>query len=274
MRTKVAPGCSPSQSSTSPICRDQRDRRRFEVVAAFTPVAERPAIDAVPARENLGGRKRHAGIDQQHRRARQSRGSSRRVELIPRPVAARGHAEQAGGNVAAELGRDRRAHAPGRSPTAGSAAAAPPPRRPSRRRCRRRPARFLLRCSAAPAADSRRPRASAARRLHHEIVVMRRKVGCERPGDVQRRLVGRLRAQPVAIGAEGEDRLDPCRPSGSLPADVQREVELGRRRLSAKEGSRRRGGRRQAGIDLRLDPRLATSSSALTSAALHANRAS
>jgi hypothetical protein len=58
MRTKFAPGCAPSQASTVADLRHQRARRRFEVVAALAPVAERAAIDAVPAREHLAGRQR------------------------------------------------------------------------------------------------------------------------------------------------------------------------------------------------------------------------
>ena len=151
MRTKLAPGCAPSQASTVSICGTSAIAARFEIVAALAPVAERAAVDAVPAGEHLGGRQRHARVDQQHRRPGQF-GSVDRRQLVARPFAPRRQAEQAGRHVAAELGRDLLPHAPDRCPTMTSAAAAPPPRRPSRRRSPRRPASFLSSVSAAPVA--------------------------------------------------------------------------------------------------------------------------
>ena len=85
-------------------------------------------------------------------------------------------------------------------------------------------------------------------------------------------LVGRLGAQLVAVGAESEDRLDRVPPVGQLAANMERQVELGRRDL-ARGRSRRGVGGGQARRELALT-RAATSSSAVTSAALQAKRAS
>ena len=79
--------------------------------------------------------------------------------------------------------------------------------------------------------------------------------------------------QPIAISAKGEDRLDGMAPIGQLAAYVEREVELGRRDFACGIGQ----GAASAGVSPLASfalTRVATSSSAVTSAARHAKRAS
>ena len=75
--------CPASQSSTSPICGTKLERRRFEVVAPFPPVAKRSAVDAVPAANTSPVDSGMRRIDQQHRRS-----GDRRIidELEARPL--------------------------------------------------------------------------------------------------------------------------------------------------------------------------------------------
>jgi len=83
---------------------------------------------------------------------------------------------------------------------------------------------------------------------------------------------GRLGAQPIAVRAEGEHRLDVMPSVRALAAHVQREVELCRRNLA-----RRGQGAELAEVRPLLSlafTRAAMSSSAVTSAAFHANLAS
>ena len=169
------------------------------------------------------------------------------VRLVARAFAAHRQAQQAGRNVAAELGRDRlrmrRIDAATRTSAGASAAAAsaepPPMPEATGSRLSSVMRRALARLPAASA--------SAARGLQDQIVLVQSASSAANgPSTASESSSRRLRAQPVAVGAEGEDRLDVVPPVGQLAADVQREVELGRRDL-AQRRSRRGVGWGQAG---------------------------
>ena len=192
--------------------RHQRDRRRLEIVAPFPPVAERPAVDTVPAREHLGRRKRHARIDQQHRRPGKSARSTG-ASSSPAPSPRIGRLSRQAGTSLPSPARPR-SHAPGRSPhsdvssrSAAAASAEPPPIPAATGSLL---SRRIAAPSAAPARLCQRPR-----RLESPDCPRIERVG-ERPADGQRR------ARP------------PARRSA------------GRRRCRRRRSSRCRGGRRRA----------------------------
>ena len=120
-------------------------------------------------------------------------------------------------------------------------------------------------CSTAAAASARAAfsaRLSSARRVRPERA-------CHR----ERKIVGRRRAEPVTVGAECEHSLDCVPPVRQLAANVERQVELGGRNLVR----RRAQGAALAGVNPLASlafTRVAMSSSAVTSDAFHANRAS
>ena len=168
MRTKLAPGCAASQASTS---RSAAPARSPAPRGRCAPRASRRAgRDRSPSqrREHLAGRQRDARDSPAAPAFRQIRQRRPSVQLVARPFAPRGHAEQAGRDVAAERRRDRRGMRRVDAPQATSAAAAPPPHRPSRRRCPTRPASSCRGAVAAPAAipaASRSARAASSTRL-------------------------------------------------------------------------------------------------------------
>ena len=218
-----------SQSSTSPISGTSPSRGASRSLRPSRQSPSGPRSTPSQAANTSPVDKRDARIDQQHRRPGNA-GSSTSSKLVPGPFAPRGHAEQAGGHVGAESSAQPRSHAPGRSPTAGSAAAAPPPHRPSRRQCPKRPAASCRGSSCAPASTP----ATCSQGLggeQHQIVLARQ-IFAQRA----RPLPGRSSSagsavQPIAVLAEGEQRLDRMPPVGQPPAHMQRKVELGRSRL-------------------------------------------
>ena len=213
MRTNSAPGCAASQASTADL-RRQRDRRRLEVVAALAPIAERPAIHAVPAGEHLArstsgtrGLTSSTGVPD-------SSGRSTAVSASPGPLPARRQAEQAGRHVAPELRRDRWRMRRIDAATRTSAAATSPPASAEPPPIPKPPAAA---CRAAIAAPCSTPAAAAqrTRRAKHEIVV-----------------VAESAANGPVISSD-----DPRRPAPR---------SAGRHRCRRRTSSRSRGGRRAA----------------------------
>ena len=107
MRTKLAPCCCPSQSSTSPIAgtsaragasRSLRPSRQSSSGPRSTPSH---AANTAPVDSGTPGLTSKTGVPAMV-------GSSISVERVPRPVPARRHAQQAGGDVGAQRRRDRR----------------------------------------------------------------------------------------------------------------------------------------------------------------------
>ena len=103
MRTKLAPGCADSQASTVPICGTSAIAGVLEVVAALPPVVERPAVLAVPAREDLGGRQAARAGSRAAPASRRAPAAQRR-QPIARPFARDRQAQQAGGTSLPSVG--------------------------------------------------------------------------------------------------------------------------------------------------------------------------
>ena len=75
--------------------------------------------------------------------------------------------------------------------------------------------------------DARRTAAQRVARGEDEVVGRRRQRRGEGAGDRQLSRVGLVDRQPVAVAAEGEQRLDLVIAVGPPRADVEREVDLG-----------------------------------------------
>jgi hypothetical protein len=102
-----------------------------------------------------------------------------------------------------------------------------------------------------------------------EIGLVGRKAFRERAADLQTQLPGGRRRQPVAVAAKGEQRFDAVVPVGQPFADVQSKVDLG----VGGFGQFGSHGAALAGVmpmSSLARSRAASSSSACSSAALHA----
>ena len=249
IRDDVAPGCAearPARSRSAAPARSRPPRGR----CALAPVAERTPIVAVPAREHLGGRQRHARVHQQHRRAAtpDRRAEARRPP--PRPARA------------GSAGRpERRCRAPARRPSAcagsmpqaasasrsAAAASAEPPPMPEAT------GKPLVEPRAAPLRDPGRLAQAPAPPASPDC---RRRA----PSSAANGPMTSARARPPArrpAGLRRCRRRTPSRsmaPVGQLSAHVKREIELGRRDLRQLR-SRRGVCRRQPGSILALAAR-------------------
>ena len=104
--------------------------------------------------------------------------------------------------------------------------------------------------------------------LQNQIVFRRADLAGERTDALQAEMIGGARGNPVAVGAECENRLDAMPPVGQLAAHMKRKVELCRRRLREIHQGAAVAGVSPASILAFTRP--AISSSAVMSAADHA----
>ena len=223
-RRASAPAAAPigGCSAIAGGCRSLRRRARSPAIAAASGQASGSAAGAPNSpcarAEHLGGRHRHARIDQQRCPHAGSAGAADRRSPMP-PIRA-GRPSEADRHVGAKAERQSGQIAlPGAIPTAGTAAAAPPRRRPSRRRCPTRPA-GACRASARASADvppaSASARAARSTRLSGPVastapngprqlaatVVAPARPSARRPRREHRQAV----EQMVAVGAPAERR--------------------------------------------------------------------
>ena len=135
MRIDARRPASASASSTSPISGTRPRAGASRSLRPSCGVAERPAVDAVPALEHRPGRQRDARIDEQQRRSGRGRSRST-LETVAPALAARVRLTQAGRHVGARarprsrqvgaLGKARRHQRTSRR-SAAAASAEPPP---------------------------------------------------------------------------------------------------------------------------------------------------
>ena len=224
MRTKLAPRPAPAA---------RRARLRSAAPARSPAPRDRCAFPPSPSgpRSTPSQPANTSAVESATRGLTSSTGVRRsakvdRLSSSPRPVAAHRQAEQAGRHVAPSAAATAIACAGSMRPTARSATAAPPPASAEPPPIPAATGSRLSRRSAAPcAAPARLCSASAARITRLSLGRARR----ERPAMVSDKLVRRLGAQPVAIGRKKRRRSRSHGVRRAAPADMQREIELGRR---------------------------------------------